>query len=43
MDLQAQKDKRNARLQAKRESIKGMSASEAETVSKTEAPVTEVK
>jgi large subunit ribosomal protein L32 len=43
MDLKAQKDKREARLQAKRESIKGMSASEAETVSKTEAPVTEVK
>lgn len=33
MDLKAQKEKRDARMQAKREAIKAQSSSEAETVS----------
>ena len=37
MDLKAQKDKRTARMQAKKDSIKMQSGSEAEAVAKTAA------
>lgn len=38
MDLKAQKDKRTARMQAKRDAIKSQIVSESETENKTAAP-----